>query len=86
MKLKTTSHFDKRLSSKIRKNTSLKNKINKKLKLLVQNVNHPSLDTHKLKGERARERAIWIESNLRIVFLEFNNTILLTDIITHYEY
>lgn len=58
----------------------------KKLKLLVTNIKHPSLELHKLKGKRIHEYSIWIEGNIRITFLIQKDTILLTDIITHDEY
>jgi len=86
MKLSSTPHFDRRLAKRIKKNSKLKRKISQQLKLLIEDVNNPSLRLHRLKGKRAQEYAIWIEEDIRITFQVINNTILLTDIIRHDEY
>jgi len=86
MRLVYSEHFKKRLQKRLSKNVSLKQKVGKQLKLLVSNTQHPSLKTHKLKGSRAKEYAIWIEGDLRITFILIEDTVLLTDIITHDEY
>lgn len=86
MKLVSTSHFDKKLSKKIKENTVLKKKISQRLKLLTSDMASPVLKTHKLKGKRSEEYAITIEGNLRIVFQIVKDTILLTDLINHDEY
>ncbi len=86
MKLSSTPHFERRLRKRISKNSQLKNKIGKQLKLLVQDTKYPSLKLHKLEGKRSQEYSFWIEGDLRITFLIIEDTILLTDIITHDEY
>jgi mRNA-degrading endonuclease YafQ of YafQ-DinJ toxin-antitoxin module len=86
MKLRSTPHFDRRLSKRLNKNPQLKKKVNKQLKLLKKNIKHPSLKIHRLEGKRIHEFSIWIEGNLRITFQIIKDTILLTDIITHDEY
>lgn len=86
MKLNYSDHFEKRLKKRIEKNPQLKQKVGKQLKLLVQNIHHPSLKTHKLKGSRKTEYAIWVEGDLRITFVVIEGGLLLTDIITHDEY
>ncbi|HTK03865.1 MAG TPA: plasmid stabilization protein [Alphaproteobacteria bacterium] len=86
MEIRTTSHFDKNLSKKLKSNFQLKNKVNKQVGLLQQNLRHPSLKLHKLNGERAQEYSFWIEGNLRITFMIVDHVILFTDIITHDEY
>jgi len=86
MKLIYSENFKKRLKKRINKNHSLKQKVGKQLKLLVANMRHPSLKTHKLKGTRVNEYAIWIEGDVRITFILLEGTVLLTDIITHDEY
>ena len=83
---RSTPYFDKKLSKKLKKNPKLKNKVGKQLKLLQQNINHPSLRVHKLKGKRIDEYSFWIEGNLRITFQVIKDACLLTDIITHDEY
>lgn len=86
MKLVYSEHFQKRLKKRIDKNHLLRQKVEKQLKFLVKNSKHPSLQTHKLKGTRANQYAAWIEGDLRITFVLLEDTILLTDIITHNEY
>ncbi len=86
MRLARTSHFDKKLSKRIKTNIVLKKKVSERLKLLITDTWNPKLKTHKLKGERSEEYAITIEGNLRIVFEIIKDTILLTDVINHDEY
>jgi len=86
MEIRTTTHFDRNLAKKIRKNPQLKNKINNQISLLKENFRHPSLKLHKLSGKRAEEYSFWIEGNLRITFMTIDKKILFTDIITHDEY
>jgi len=86
MEIKSTSYFDKQLSKYLNKNPQLKKKVSKQLKLLTNNISHPSLRTHKLQGKRYRSYSIWIENNLRIIFSLIENKILLTGIITHDKY
>ena len=86
MKLVYSEHFKKRLKKRLSKNHLLKQRIGKQLELLVLDFRHPSLKTHKLRGTRANEYAIWIEGDVRITFILVENSILLTDVITHDEY
>jgi len=86
MRIRTTAHFDKNLSKKLKKNPQLKSKIKKQVELLEGNLRHPSLKLHKLSGERTQEYSFWIEGNLRITFTIVDDVILFTDIITHDEY
>ena len=86
MNLIYSDQFKKRLKKRINKNPKLKTKVSKQLKLLKNNLNHPSLKTHKLKGKRVNQLAIWIEGNLRITLVKTKKNLLLTDIITHDEY
>jgi len=86
MKLIFSDYFKKRLKKRLNKNPKLKIKVSKQLKLLRNDISYPSLKAHKLKGARASEYSIWIEGDLRIIFLITENGFLLTDIITHKEY
>lgn len=86
MKIESTSYFDKRLRKRFKNNPKLKRSVSKQLKLLKQDLRHPSLKLHRLKGKRLHEYAFWVEGNLRITFQIIKNIILLTDIITHDEY
>lgn len=86
MEIKSTSYFDKQLLKYLNKNPQLKKRVSKQLKLLTNNISHPSLRTHKLQGKRHHSYSIWIENNLRIIFSLIENKILLTSIITHDKY
>ena len=86
MKIAHSKYFEKRLKKRINKDHSLKRKVGKQLKLLKLDFRHPSLKTHKLKGRRVNEYAIWVEGDLRIVFIIEDDTVLLTDFIKHDEY
>lgn len=86
MSLIYSNHFLRRLKRRTKKNQQLKQKVGRQLNLLLNDENHPALRRHRLKGERASQQAIDIESNLRITFIKRDNNIILTDIITHDEY
>lgn len=86
MNIRTTSSFDKKLKKKISKKPKLKDKISKQTKLLTQNIKHPSLKVHKLKGSHQLDYAFWIEDDLRIIFKIIDNNIIFTNLITHDEY
>ncbi len=86
MEIRTTAHFDKAIAKKLKKNPQLRTKLKKQIELLGQDLRHPSLKLHKLKGERAEEYSFWIEGNLRITFVFTDDSVLFTDIITHDEY
>ena len=86
MKLEFSDYFKNKLKKKIKQNPKIRIKIHKQLKLLEVDFHYPSLKTHKLKGKRLDQYAIWIEGNIRITFIVVESTILLTDIITHDEY
>ena len=86
MNLTYSNHFKKKLKKQIKQNPQIRNKISKQLLLLQKDIRYPSLKTHKLKGERLDQFAIWIEGDIRITFIVVVDSILLTDIITHDEY
>ena len=86
MNLYYSDHFQKRLQKRLRKHPNLKSKLTKQLGLLQRNITHPSLKNHKLKGQHFDEYAIWIEGDLRVLFVMVEDGLLLTDLITHDEY
>lgn len=86
MKLAYLPIFAKKLSKKTKNNPSLKPKLAKQIKLLLQDIHHPSLKVHKLKGNRKEDYSFWIEGDLRIIFKIIEDTYLFTDLITHDEY
>lgn len=86
MKIVYTSQFEKKLKKKLKKDSIIKQKFANQLKLLSKNFIHPSLKTHKLRGERIDQYSIWIHDNIRITFILENDSIILTDIINHDQY
>lgn len=86
MEIRTTSHFDKAIAKRVKKNPWLKIKVKKQINLLQKDLRHPSLKLHKLSGKRSQEYSFWIEGNLRITFMFIDDAVLFTDVITHDEY
>lgn len=56
-----------------KKNPLLLTKIQKQLKIFKNDSRHPSLRTHKLKGNLADTWSISIEGNVRMTYLVKNN-------------
>lgn len=86
MNLVYSNFFEKRLKKQLKQNPHIRNKIKKQLAFLQNDIAYPSLKTHKLEGKRLNQYSIWIEGNLRITFIIVEQSIILTDIITHDEY
>lgn len=51
-------------------------KIQKQLKVFKENIKHPSLRTHKLKGNLSNTWSISIEGNIRLIYTVKNNEVL----------
>ena len=60
-------------------------KIQKQLKTFKENVNHPSLRTHKLKGNLSNTWSISIEGNMRMIYTINNKEALFFKIGNHDE-
>lgn len=60
-------------------------KIQKQLKLFSKNKKHPSLRTHKLKGNLDNSWSISIEGNFRLIYTLKNNEALFFKIGNHDE-
>jgi len=84
MLIKSSKNFNAKFRKLVKKNSTLKSKTDKKLKLLVENQNHPSLRLHKI-NTRPHSWSISIDMRLRILFVYDNNDIVLVDIGTHDE-
>lgn len=52
-----------------KKHPSLYTKIKKQLVLFTENHKHPSLRTHKLKGNLSKSWSIFIAENIRMIYL-----------------
>ena len=60
-------------------------KIQKQLKTFKENIKHPSLRTHKLKGNLANMWSISIEGNVRLIYTIKNNEAIFFKIGNHDE-
>jgi len=63
----------------------LSKKIQKQLKLFRENVKHPSLKTHKLKGNLTNTWSISIEDNTRLIYFIKDNEAIFFKIGNHDE-
>ncbi|MEN8253253.1 MAG: hypothetical protein ABFQ62_02660 [Patescibacteria group bacterium] len=81
-----TTSFKKK-ASKLKNKKPLLDKIFKKqFKRFKQNPHHAGLRLHKLKGERSKQYAIWIEGDLRAVCIQDNNEYVFFDLVKHDSY
>lgn len=81
MELITSSSFDNDLKKFLRKNPIYKIKINKCLKLMLNNLYHPSLRLHKLIGHD--NYSVSVDMKIRIIIRVEENYIFLLRIGNH---
>ena len=67
------------------KQPALYKKIQKQLRLFKLNPKHPSLRTHKLKGNLANTWSISIEDDVRMIYSVENHEAIFIDLGTHDE-
>jgi addiction module RelE/StbE family toxin len=60
-------------------------KIQKQLNIFKENIKHPSLRTHKLKGNLSSTWSISIEGNIRLIYTIKNNEAIFFKIGNHDE-
>ncbi len=68
-----------------RKQPQLFKKIQKQLLLFQKNIKHPSLRTHKLKGNLSDTLSISIEGNVRLTYTVKNSTAIFFKLGNHDE-
>ena len=85
MKLAFTIQFNDKLEKIKKSNPEVYIKIKQKLKLFEQNPSHPSLRTHKLKGNLQNTWSISIDKNFRLVFFFDKEQIVFFYLGTHDE-
>ena len=85
MKIEFSSSYRKVFKKLISKNPDIVFLVFNKLLVLSENINHPSLKLHKLKGNLKDFHAISIENNIRIILELKEDSILLINIGTHDE-
>lgn len=59
--------------------------IQKQLKLFKEDIHHPSLRTHKLKGNLTNTWSISIEGNFRLIYFVENNEVVFFKVGSHDE-
>jgi addiction module RelE/StbE family toxin len=75
--------FERRLVRFLKLHPELKSRIGKTLKLLVADLNCPSLETHKLKGKLSDKYGCSINYHYRLVFKITENRIQIISIGSH---
>lgn len=78
-----TKTFSKNYKKITRSNPNLKIRIEKRISLFIKNKTHPTLRNHQLKGVMKDYRAFSITGDVRILFKEYEDLIIFTDIGTH---
>lgn len=67
--------------------TSLKGEVQQKITLFKQDVNHPFLKTHKLKGKMRKCYSFYVNYKYRVIFMyDSKNIIALLDVGDHDVY
>ncbi len=84
MEIYPSTYFSQKYKKLVKKHQQLSLKIDKKLQLLSENRNHPSLRLHKLSGKSIKW-SISVTGDLRILFEYVSDGILLVDIGSHDE-
>lgn len=82
-KLVLSSRFKKELEKSVKGNLKLWEKVTKTLHLLSNNINHPSLNLHKLSGRN--NWSVSVSKSYRLVFSIQKNTIFCTNFGKHEE-
>lgn len=85
MKIEFSSSYRKVFKKLISKNPDIVFLVFNKLLVLSENINHPSLRLHKLKGNLKDFHSISVENNIRIILELKEDSILLINIGTHDE-
>lgn len=84
-KIEFSNFFKKSFKKTVSKNSEVAFAVMQKLFIMLQDVNHPSLKLHKLKGQLSNYYAISIEYDLRIILEIQGDKIVLIDIGSHDE-
>ena len=69
----------------LKQNPRLREKIKNQLSIFQDNPNHPSLRLHKLQGKMITDWSISVGQDLRLIFTNVKDGILLVDIGKHEE-
>jgi addiction module RelE/StbE family toxin len=81
-----TIDFSKKFKKQFSKlNFSLKKKFNERLRMIMINPYHPTLKNHQLHGDYLGYKSVNITGDVRAIFKQTDDSILLVDIGTHSE-
>lgn len=78
--------YHKKFEKKFKKlNDKIKNKVKSTIKKFTTNPGDKNLRNHALKGKLEGKRAIWVTGDIRIIFQEMNDYVLviMLDVGTH---
>lgn len=84
-KIEFSNPFKKSFKKTVSKNSDVAFAVIQKLFIMSQDISHPSLKLHKLKGPLNNYYAISIEYDLRLILEISNDKIILIDIGSHDE-
>ncbi len=85
MKIEYSKNFIKKLNKYQKTQKSRYELALYKISLFKNNINHPSLKIHKLKGDKQDFWSFSIEEDLRIIYIYYDSTIIFINIGTHDE-
>lgn len=85
MNINFHKNFIKHFKLRIEPNPALAKKFQERLDLFIQDRNHLTLKDHQLIGSKSGYRAFSITGNIRVVYKQFSEEILLYDIGTHIQ-
>jgi len=85
MNFKFSPELNKELKKIKKRDIILINKIEKQLLLFQKNPVHPSLRTHKLTGKLDNIWSISIDKNIRMLYIQDNDSAYFFDVGTHDE-
>ena len=77
------TNFRRNFKKRIAPNSTLTEKFQKRLEILLENPNSPQLKNHRLIGSKNKYSAFSVSGNVRVVYRIENDTLFLYDIGTH---
>lgn len=83
MNINYHKNFIKHFKLRIEPNPALTKKFQERLDLFIQDRNNPTLKDHLLIGNKSGYRAFSITGDMRVVYKQFNEEVLLYDVGTH---
>ena len=83
MKIVETPGFKKAFKERITSSRQLVSEFREALKLFIEDPNNPILRDHQLTGTHIDKRAFWVTGDVRVVYRQTKEGILLYDIGTH---